>query len=408
MWQSAYSRSVPVEAASSSDRFAAIAAPELVGLPSDQLIDAMLDRLVTTLEVDTAVVLALEPARTHLVAMASRGLEEEVLQGVRVPVGAGFAGTIALHREPMVLSDVRPGTVFNPLLLHHGVQSMAGVPMLASGELIGVLHVGTLTQRQFLADDIDVLRVAAERLATSILADRVVSDRAAARILQRSLLPSALPTIEGIRLATRFIPASNEGLGGDWYDAFRLPAGGLGVVMGDVTGSGLAAAVVMGRLRSALRAYAIESAGPGEALDRLNRKFLHFEPDQMATVLYMIVSADRDSITIASSGHPPPIVAERDHEPVFAECDPNPPIGVSLRRPHPERTVQLPVDTVVAAYTDGLFERRHQPFDGQLEKLRSSVSADDPETVCSSVMMSMIGTHRVEDDTALIVLRRTQ
>ena len=398
-----------VEGASSSDRLAAVAAPELVGLPSDQLIEAMLDRLMATLEVDTAVVLALERAQTHLVAVAARGLEEEVLQGVRVPVGAGFAGTIAVKREPMVLSDVRPGTVFNPLLLQHGLRSMAGVPMLASGELIGVLHVGSLKEdRPFGPSDIDVLRVAAERLATSIVADRVVSDRAAARILQRSLLPSALPTIEGIRLATRFIPASNEGLGGDWYDAFRLPAGGLGVVMGDVTGSGLHAAVVMGRLRSALRAYAIESAGPGEALDRLNRKFLHFEPEQMATVLYMIVSAERDTVTIASSGHPPPIVAGPDHKPVFAECDPNPPIGVPLRRPHPERTVHLPLGSVVVAYTDGLFERRDQPFDAQLDKLCSSVSADDPEVVCSQVMMSMIGHHRVEDDTALIVLRRTQ
>ena len=94
-------------------------------------------------------------------------------------------------------------------------------------------------------------------------------------------------------MASRFVPAAGFGLGGDWFDAFVLPDDRLGIVMGDVTGSGLAAAVVMGRLRSALRAYAIDTDESRRGPRQLNRKFMHFEPGQMATVLYLTISPDR-------------------------------------------------------------------------------------------------------------------
>ena len=210
---------------------------------------------------------------------------------------------------------------------------MAAVPLIAAGRLIGVLHTGSETPAFFDGDDLAVMQVVGERIATALFTERTASERSAARILQRSLLPGRLPHVEGIEMASRFVPAAGFGLGGDWFDAFVLPDDRLGIVMGDVTGSGLAAAVVMGRLRSALRAYAIDTATPAEALDKLNRKFLHFEPGQMATVLYLTISPDRDTVTIASAGHPPPIGASPGEEPQFLACTPSPPIGVTSDRP---------------------------------------------------------------------------
>ena len=210
---------------------------------------------------------------------------------------------------------------------------MAAVPLIAAGTLIGVLHTGSESPAFFDGDDLAVMQVVGERIATALFTERTASERSAARILQRSLLPGRLPHVEGIEMASRFVPAAGFGLGGDWFDAFVLPDDRLGIVMGDVTGSGLAAAVVMGRLRSALRAYAIDTATPAEALDKLNRKFMHFEPGQMATVLYLTISPDRETVTIASAGHPPPIGASPGEEPQFLACTPSPPIGVTSDRP---------------------------------------------------------------------------
>ena len=104
------------------------------------------------------------------------------------------------------------------------------------------------------------------------------------------------------QLAARYV-AGEGSVGGDWYDVFSLPAGELGVVIGDVTGSGLAAAVIMGRMRSALRAYALESTDPAEVLARLDAKMQHFEPGALATVSYAVFSPGLDSMKICLAGH---------------------------------------------------------------------------------------------------------
>ena len=98
-------------------------------------------------------------------------------------------------------------------------------------------------------------------------------------------------------------------VGGDWYDVFTLPSGELGIVMGDVAGSGLPAAVIMGRMRSALRAYALETPDPAEVLDRLDRKMQHFEPGALATVLYAVIDPALDRMHVCLAGHFAPVVA---------------------------------------------------------------------------------------------------
>ena len=113
----------------------------------------------------------------------------------------------------------------------------------------------------------------------------------------------------GAELAARYIPG-HGGVGGDWYDVFTLPSGEPCVVMGDVAGSGLKAAVIMGRMRSALRAYALETSDPGEVLDRLDRKMQHFEPQAMATVLYAVIDPSLEQMRVSLAGHLPPVIAE--------------------------------------------------------------------------------------------------
>ena len=389
-------------------RLAAVGSIDLNTRSTDDLVHALLEQLRDVLTADTAALLVADPSGSQLVALAAVGLEDEVLQGFRLAVGAGFSGQVAATRTPSILDEVTSSTVTNPIILNRGLHSMAAVPLIAAGTLIGVLHAGSESPAFFSRDDLAVMQVVGERIATALFTERTASERTAARILQRSLLPGRLPIVDGIEMASRFVAAAGFGLGGDWFDAFVLPDGSLGIVMGDVTGSGLAAAVVMGRLRSALRAYAIDAATPAEALDKLNRKFMHFEPGQMATVLYLTISPDREIVTIASAGHPPPVGARPGEEAHFLACAPNPPIGVKTVQPCALTHAPLPPGSTLVCFTDGLYERREEPIDGQLERLRAAVTAAHPETVCSNVMAAMIGSHRVEDDTALLALARSQ
>ncbi|MEU7524281.1 SpoIIE family protein phosphatase [Saccharothrix sp. NPDC042600] len=278
-------------------------------LDLDKLFEVLLGQVRELLSVDTVTVLLTDPGGEQLVARATRGLEEEVLQGVRVPVGSGFAGRVAELREPVRVSHVDESTVVNPLLWRRGLRAMLGVPMVAGGDLVGVVHVGSLVERRFTDEEVDLLRLVADRLAAGAHAHRSRAERDAAAALQDSLLPGRLPRTPGWGLAARYVPGAGGSVGGDWYDVFELPGGRLGLVVGDVAGHGLAAAVVMGRLRSALRAYALEFEDPAEVLAKLDRKAGHFEHNAMATVAYAVIDPSTGGMTLSLAGHPPPVVA---------------------------------------------------------------------------------------------------
>ena len=381
----------------------------LAHLATDALYDEMLARVRELLQTDTASLLLVDQSERQLLAVAAVGIEEETRQGVRVPVGRGFAGGIAATRQPHVINHVDPTTVVNPLLWEHGLRAIAGVPVIVGGQLLGVLHVGTVTPRTFTDDDLGLLQVAADRLAVAARTRASVVERTVAEALQRSLLPAVLPALPGLAFAARYIPGADSGVGGDWYDVFGLPGGRVGVVMGDVVGHGLAAAVVMGRLRSALRAYALDIDDPTEVLHKLNRKAVHFEDGALATVSYAVVDPDREHVTLALAGHPPPVLAAPDGEVTMVTARPGPPIGFPRDEARYANTsVALPADAVLCFFTDGLVERRDSTIDVGLADLREAVVADDPDAVCARVMSRLIGTRPAQDDVALLVMRRTE
>jgi serine phosphatase RsbU (regulator of sigma subunit) len=204
-------------------------------------------------------------------------------------------------------------------------------------------------------------------------------------------------------MASRYLPAEGQ-LGGDWYDVFLLPEQRLGVVIGDVIGHGLSSAIVMGRMRSALRAYALEFPDPADVLTRLNAKFCHFEPDAMATVLYAVADPPYAELKVSRAGHPAPILL--DGTPALAG-PPDVPIGLNIDRPRHTETLRLPAELPMLMFTDGLVERR----DGEETKhnLRrlAELDAGTAEEVCSRVIQTMFEESGPEDDAALIVLRRT-
>ena len=374
-------------------------------LDDRELLTELLDRTREALRADTAAVLLLDFSSGQLIATAAAGLEEEVRQGVRIPVGHGFAGRIAAEHRPVVLDRVDHTTVMNPILWAKGIRSMAGVPMVAGGRVIGVLHVGSLTPRRFTNGDVELLQLAGDRAAAAVQSMTAAADRAAVAALQRSLVPSALPAVAGAELAARYIPGSGA-VGGDWYDVFTLPTGQLCVTVGDVAGSGLAAAVIMGRMRSTLRAYALESADPSEVLGRLDRKMQHFEPDALATLVYAVIEPGLDQMHVALAGHFPPVIARPGHPAELADVQTGALIGVAPRARRPVTTVPFPPGALLCFFTDGLVERPGEVIDEGLARLCQAVTAQSPEAACATVMGAMVGSEPARDDIALLMIRR--
>jgi hypothetical protein len=217
----------------------------------------------------------------------------------------------------------------NPLLVDRGIKSLLGVPLFAGGNVIGVLHVGSLTGRTFSQPDVELLQLAADRAAGALHSLMSQDDALAAVALHRSLLPDTLPDVPGTSLAARYVTGSGN-VGGDWYDVFTLPDGKLGIVVGDVAGSGLAAAVIMGRMRSTLRAYILQTADPAQALRMLDHKIQYFESYAMATVLYGRYDPGTGELVLSSAGHLPPVLATpAGHPPGMLPLQPDPPIGAA-------------------------------------------------------------------------------
>lgn len=382
-------------------------APNLISI--QDLIDGVRD----TMRSDTATLLLLDQSGTVLEPAASAGLGRRWRGATHVRIGSGFAGQVAAGRKPVVINEINEVSVLNPILREAGVKRLLGVPVLHGDTLLGVLHVGIFAARDFDPEDIERLEQAAADIAQR-LAERTADDaHLAALALQRSLLPAAPPQIKGLDVAVRYLPAEGD-LGGDWYDIFALPNGKIGFVMGDVEGHGLRSAVVMGRLRSALRAYALDHEDPAEVLHRLDRKLCYFEDEISATVVYAVTEPPFTHVTICNAGHPQPVIADDgDAAARIVEVSPGLLLGLDPEHQRVSEILPLPAGSALVFYTDGLIERKNpadpsvDTYDERLEAVCQAVSADqDAEMICSRIIAAGLGDESVEDDVALVVLRR--
>jgi phosphoserine phosphatase RsbU/P len=372
----------------------------------EEILDQTLEQVRQIMDVDTAAVLLLDPAGESLRATAAIGLEEEVRHGVRLPLNRGFAGKVAADARPMVLDRVDRTTVLNPILTEKGINSLLGVPLMVEGEVIGVIHVGTLRPRAFSPDDVALLELVADTIALTAKGKLDEEVRAAASTLQLSLLPGVVPTIEGLDIAARYAPGEG-GVGGDWYDVFALPDGGLGLAMGDVMGHGLRAAAMMGRVRTALRAYAIGSSDPAAVLDSVDT-FLHqFEGEDLVTVVYAVLSANHDTITMSSAGHMPPLVIHPSGDKTYLAPPLSPPLNVESGRRRDTLSLPFPVGATIILYTDGLIERREVDIDFGLERLRQAARGGPAQETSTRILLSLVGNRVLDDDFALLALHRT-
>jgi signal transduction histidine kinase len=200
------------------ERLQQITDAALAHLQLDELLGAVLLRTRAALEVDTCAILLLDEERDELVARAAVGLEEEVEQGIRIPVGRGFAGTIAAERKPVVLPDVDHADVLNPILREKGIKTLLGVPLIVGGRILGVVHVGSLTPREFTPGEVEFLQFAADRVSLAIEHARLFeAESSARRRLEdvQAVTDVALAHLELEELLTELLARVREILGTD-------------------------------------------------------------------------------------------------------------------------------------------------------------------------------------------------
>ncbi len=374
----------------------------------EEMLSELLERIRAGLGVDTAAILLLDEDRNVLVARAARGLEEEVRQGVQIPLARGFAGRVAAQAHPIIIEDLDRAEVVNPILRERGIRSLLGVPVHVEGRVIGVMHIGTLQRRVFDESDVSILQLAADRAAQAIDNARLSEQRAVTETMQRTLLPDALPQLPGLRFSAKYLPAgSGLGIGGDWYDVFALADGRLAFVIGDVVGRGVLAASVMAEIRTALRAYLMEGHDLAAVMSLLNELLISMGRNRGATATILELDLETGELEAVSAGHPPVLLVGSDGGPRFLDQPPGLPLGISRGGEYVVQRHELPVGGVLLLYTDGLIELRGESIDqglGRLQAAASLAAAAEGVSFADGVYRALLDELSFEDDIALLAI----
>jgi len=230
-----------------------------------------------------------------------------------------------------------------------------------------------------------------------------------AEALQRSAMPRSLPLLETLRIAARYLPGSTEAdIGGDWFDVFTRTDGQICAVVGDVGGKGVDAASQMGQLRSALRAFALDTPSPAEVLRSLAR--YRTDSDELfATVAVVVIDPDSNRARYALAGHPPPLLVHADGRAAFLEGGRGVPLGVGLDLLGEHGELTLVEGDLLLLYTDGLVEKRTQQLGEGLDLLLevAGTAPTDPDAFVDHVLAAMVPEERRADDVAVLALGPT-
>jgi len=309
-----------------------------------------------------------------------------------------------------VVADPEQRAVYEQLQ----VRQVVVVPLVARGRVFGALSLIRTGDEvdPFTADDLALAQDVGQRAGLMVdNAAQYTAQRMVAEGLQRSLLPE-LPQVAGLAIGAAYEPSSSAALvGGDWYDAFVLPGGGVGLVIGDVMGHDLAAAAAMGQLRSVLRTCAAYGDPPALVLDRLDHLVTSFAMADLATVVYAQVDRHADGSAVlswANAGHPPPLLLRPDGSCAWLDDGSSIMIGAAVGQVRESAEQALEPGSTVLMFTDGLVERRGRDLDAQLEDLAATVArlageVDGPGDLCRRLLASVRRDADTDDAAAIAV-----
>jgi serine phosphatase RsbU (regulator of sigma subunit) len=284
------------------------------------------------------------------------------------------------------------------------------VPLQIEGTRIGAVRVAPAGPDSLEHEELSFLREAADRAALSIRRAQLHEEEHRIAVeLQRGLIPRQLAAVTGLSLAAHYEAAGvGAEVGGDWYDAFELPGGRLGVVLGDVAGSGIRAASTMGQLRSVTRAFALAEGGrrqPGEVMELLNGYRVALEELGLFTVVYAIIDPAEGRFEWSNAGHPPPLHMS-DGDAHFLDAGD----GLMGLEDAEYRTLSVPISSgdALVLYSDGLIERRSESLDAGMARLATAALSGPPgaEELCQHLLARLLPVEGgLNDDVTAVVVK---
>lgn len=407
------------------------AAPVLRRSASDvariQWLTAALDDATTVRDVSRVVVAALrEPLGADRVALAEL-LEDRLAVTVLDPPSAGAwpelwrrewrsewpdAPVTALPTLQAALRDGRmslwpAGSVLEPGLAGIGPGGLAVLPLPAKNGVAGVCLVGWDTPHEFAPEERALLTATAGLVGQALKrAHAYDAEQELATMLQRSLLPRRLPRLPGGTAVARYLPA-RRGLqvGGDWYDVIALSESKVALVIGDVQGHSAGAATIMGQMRTAVRAYAVEGHPPDVVVAHANRLLVGMETDLFATCCYVELDMEEGNALFVRAGHLAPLVRHPDGSTAEIAVEGGLPLGVLADAEFPLTALALAPGSVLALVTDGLVESSDLQVDEGMRLVRRSLAAADPSDPGRMADALLGDDGRREDDVAILLLR---
>jgi serine phosphatase RsbU (regulator of sigma subunit)/PAS domain-containing protein len=391
----------------------AAALSETVGVRD--LVDLIADQILPAFSAQGLCLSAADAGRLKIIGYHGYSAESmERLDGLPLdttltPAGQVLAsGTPSFFPHPADMARLYPAA---PQV--SGKQAWAFLPLIVSGRPVGCCILSYDKPHDFSADERAVMTSLAGLLAQALDRARLYDTKhQLAHGLQAALLPRSLPSVPGLEVAARYLPAS-RGLevGGDFYDLIRLDGSTAAAVIGDVQGHNIAAAAFMGQVRAAVHAHAAAGAAPDEVLARTNRVLADLEPDLLVTCLYAHLDLDRHQVTAATSGHVPPLLRRPGEAARALEVDPGPPLGVDAAARFPCSTAPLPESSVLTLYTDGLVEIPGHDSDRSTAELLRQLDEGDGlplEPLIDALVHRSWPTARYTDDIAVLALRATR
>jgi CheY-like chemotaxis protein len=289
-----------------------------------------------------------------------------------------------------------------------GFESFMTVPLTDRGEVLGAITmISAGSGRRFGRRDLSLAEDLAGQVATVVgKARRYEQEHLAAHTLQSTLLPAALPPAPGLRVAVRYLPGTRGAeVGGDWYDLVSHPSGASILAVGDVSGHDMGAAAAMGAVRSGLRALMRHADDPASLVELVQLSWDDLAVDRMATLVVVFVDGKTGEFTVASAGHPPPLLVPAVGRPRFLPVEPAPPLGCPPGRVGSYRGELEPGDLILL-YSDGLIESREESIDAGLDHLAemAAQAGTHPERFCSRILSGL--KRERTDDIALLAATR--
>ncbi|GAA1225108.1 SpoIIE family protein phosphatase [Kitasatospora nipponensis] len=372
-----------------------------------QVCDVVSDQLLPAFGGQHLAIHVVDEGRLHLLFRS--GHHDRFLHGLEGrPLDTALPGTETLSSGvPLFVESGRELDDRFPALSAEGIGAWAYLPLVASNRPVGTCVLGFDEVHHFTARDRGILTALSGLIAQALERARLYDEESTvARGLQNALLPHRLPHLPGIRTAGRYLPGtSGMDIGGDWYDVIPT-GGGVALVVGDVEGHSVAAAGIMGQLRSAVRAFVTAGHSPDAVLAGTNRLLVDLDPGLLASCCYLWIEPGGARAHAVRAGHCPPLLRRPDGSAEVLELAGGPLLGVDGAGSYPQTRLDLVPGSVLALYTDGLVEERGSDIDLGIDELRAELAhapAASLDELADHLLRKARRTAHRSDDIALLL-----